>query len=576
MHGGGFVVGTPEVGNRIASEMAKDLGIVVVSVDYRVAPEDPFPAALDDCYAVLTWLHKHAADLGVDTQRIAVGGGSAGGGLAASLAQLAFDRNGPSICFQLLEYPMLDDRTATRTDGAARSALVWTLASNRFGWRSYLGQEPGGEAGAPYASAARREDLAGLPPAWIGVGDIDLLYDENVAYATRLRVAGVEVTLDVVPGMYHGADDIRPDAPSMIEFRSRMYAAIGQAIGQAPEQVQERSTVEDVIEAQGEPRRQGGERRPTDRARSLRSWGLHTFVVAGAVGAVSLDRRLRVRWPSAPMTVTPAVAMLANYVIVRSLEVRRPHDKTWSVQRSELPTDAGTAVTTVATSTVVAAVAEALLARTGSTGGKRFEVSRRSPAAGAVIALVAYDLFHSRLHQLMHVWGAGWRLHSVHHSPKRLNSTNTVRFQFLEIVLDNAIEALVLDRLGLSRDQHVAYAAVRASYAQLQHCNIDLRSGPLDHVMSTPDLHRWHHSTRYEEGDTNFGSVLSVWDKVFGTWFRPNDRECPDDLGIGRMPDFPTRYIELQRVPIDWSSIRERNAATWYATTENVNEGRIA
>ena len=131
---------------------------------------------------------------------------------------------------------------------------------------------------------------------------------------------------------------------------------------------------------------------------------------------------------------------------------------------------------------------------------------------------------HSRLHHLMHEWGPGWRFHSVHHSPKRLNSANGARFQFLEIALDNFIEGLLLDRLGLSRDQHLAYQAVRNTYGQLQHSNIDLRSGVLDHVFSTPDLHRWHHSTVYEEGDTNFGSVVSVWDKVFGTWYRPADR----------------------------------------------------
>lgn len=238
------------------------------------------------------------------------------------------------------------------------------------------------------------------------------------------------------------------------------------------------------------------------------------------------------------------------------------------MQRSELPTDAASTATTLVTS----AAAEALVARIPS--GKRLGVSRLSPTAGAVVALLAYDLFHSPLHHLLHVWGPGWRLHSVHHSPKRLNSTNTIRFQFLEIAIDNFIEGLVIDRLGLSRDQHTAYLAVRFTYAQLQHANIDLRSGPLDHVFSTPDLHRWHHSSVSEEGDTNFGSVLSVWDKVFRTWFRPADRECPDELGIGRMPDFPTRYLELQRVPIDWPAIRERNAATWFPASES--EGSLA
>ncbi len=298
----------------------------------------------------------------------------------------------------------------------------------------------------------------------------------------------------------------------------------------------------------------------------MRSWGLHALVVAGAVGAVALDRRIRRRRPGLQLPLAPAAVAVAFNAVIRILEVRHPHDDAWGVQRSELPTDAATTATTLVTSAAAAVSAEALLTRTPSE--RRLGVSRSSPTAGAVVALLAYDLFHSPLHHLLHVWGPGWRLHSVHHSPTRLNSTNTIRFQFLEIAIDNFIEGLVIGRLGLNRDQHTAYLAVRFTYAQLQHANIDLRSGPLDHVFSTPDLHRWHHSAVYEEGDTNFGSVLSVWDKVFGTWFRPSDRERPDELGIGRMPEFPTRYLELQRVPIDWSKIRERNAATWYAYVE--------
>ena len=145
VHGGGLVLGAPEADNRFLSGVASALGIVVVGVDYRLAPEHPFPAALDDCATALAWLHDNAAALGVDPQRIAIGGGSAGGGLAASLAQRTLDEGGPPICFQALLYPMLDDRTAARTDHAARSAMVWTNVSNRFGWKSYLGTEPGAE-----------------------------------------------------------------------------------------------------------------------------------------------------------------------------------------------------------------------------------------------------------------------------------------------------------------------------------------------------------------------------------------------------------------------------------------------
>jgi acetyl esterase/lipase len=223
IHGGGLVMGTPEVGNELCSRIVADLGIVVVSVDYRLAPEDPFPAGLDDCYRTLTWIHDNAADLGIDPMGVAVGGDSAGGGLAACLAQFAFDRGGPPICFQLLQYPMLDDRTAARTD---HDALIWTNASNRFAWEAYLGHPAGDPEQRPYASAARRTDLAGLPPAWIGIGEIDLFHDESVDYAERLRAAGVPVDLHVVPGMYHAADRMVPAAPTMTAFVTTMIDAL--------------------------------------------------------------------------------------------------------------------------------------------------------------------------------------------------------------------------------------------------------------------------------------------------------------------------------------------------------------
>ncbi|WP_436792845.1 sterol desaturase family protein [Actinospongicola halichondriae] len=162
------------------------------------------------------------------------------------------------------------------------------------------------------------------------------------------------------------------------------------------------------------------------------------------------------------------------------------------------------------------------------------------------------------------MWGPGWRFHAMHHSPKRLYWLNAGRTQVVEIVVDAFVEGLVTKQLGMNRDQLVANQAVRFMYGNLQHTNVDLRSGVLDHVFSTPDLHRWHHSTVYEEGDANFGVFTSIWDRLFGTFYRPDDRECPDEIGVGRMPDFPTRFVELQRVPIDWSTIRDRNTATWY------------
>jgi acetyl esterase/lipase len=226
IHGGGLVMGTAEAGNQLCSRFAAELGIVVISVDYRLAPEYPFPAGLDDCYTALCWVREHADRLGIDSAKIAVGGDSAGGGLAACLTQLAYDRNGPPICFQLLQYPMLDDRTALRTD---LDAIVWTNRSNRYSWTAYLAHPISPTETRAYASAARRHDLAGLPPAWIGVGDIDLFHDESSEYADRLSAAGVPCELHVVPGMYHGAEHVAPSAPSMRDLLQRMTEALRSA-----------------------------------------------------------------------------------------------------------------------------------------------------------------------------------------------------------------------------------------------------------------------------------------------------------------------------------------------------------
>ncbi|MFZ9628428.1 MAG: alpha/beta hydrolase [Ilumatobacteraceae bacterium] len=227
IHGGGLVMGSPEQYHDVCSRFAAEVGIVVASVDYRLAPEHPFPAGLDDCMAALRWLHDDADRLGIDVTRVAVGGDSAGGGLAAALAQRAHDEDGPTVCFQLLQYPMLDDRTALEK---GRRTLVWSNRSNGYAWSAYLGHRVASDEPRAYASPARRHDLSGLPPAWVGIGDIDLFRDEAVDYATRLRAAGVECDLHVVPGMYHGAERVVPSAPSMVEFMQRMVDAVGRAV----------------------------------------------------------------------------------------------------------------------------------------------------------------------------------------------------------------------------------------------------------------------------------------------------------------------------------------------------------
>jgi acetyl esterase/lipase len=227
IHGGGLILGTPEQGNALCSRFAAELGIVVVSVDYRLAPEHPFPAGLDDCATALNWTHEQTERLGIDTARVAVGGDSAGGGLAAALAQRAHDEGGPPICFQLLQYPMLDDRTALRE---GPETFVWTRASNRYAWQAYLGHPVGQDETRAHSVPARRHDLAGLPPAWIGVGSIDLFQVEDAAYALRLEAAGVSTEYLEVPGMYHAAEVFVPDAPSMIAFVDAMVEALRAAL----------------------------------------------------------------------------------------------------------------------------------------------------------------------------------------------------------------------------------------------------------------------------------------------------------------------------------------------------------
>jgi acetyl esterase/lipase len=230
IHGGGLVMGIAEQDHATCSRFADELGIMVVSVDYRLAPEHPFPAGLDDCFAALRWMHTMATDLDIDPSRIAVGGGSAGGGLAACVAQMAVDHGDTPVCFQLLQYPMLDDRTALRRDV---DALVWSAGSNRFAWGAYLGHPVQIEEVRPYASAARRIDMAGLPPAWIGVGSIDLFHDEDVEYARRLQEGGVPCELHIEPGMYHAAELFAPGSAAMAGFSQRMCDALGAAVGAA-------------------------------------------------------------------------------------------------------------------------------------------------------------------------------------------------------------------------------------------------------------------------------------------------------------------------------------------------------
>jgi acetyl esterase/lipase len=205
LHGGGHVIGRAEWASTQVKRIVAAVGCAAVSVDYRLAPEEPFPGQVEDCYAALRWLHAGAAGLGVDPARLAVGGSSAGGGLAASVALLARDRGEVPLAFQLLIAPMLDDRTGTEGEPHPHTGeFVWRREHNRFGWGAFLGQEPGGADVSPYAAPARAERLEGLPPAFIGVGALDLFLDEDIVYAQRLIRAGVPTELHVYPGAPHG------------------------------------------------------------------------------------------------------------------------------------------------------------------------------------------------------------------------------------------------------------------------------------------------------------------------------------------------------------------------------------
>jgi acetyl esterase/lipase len=203
IHGGGYVLGSYAMDDATFDVLCPKLGLVGVSVDYRLAPDSPYPAALDDCYAGLRWTYEHSDELGIDRTRLGIGGVSAGGGLAAALALLARDRGEVPVAFQLLDCPMLDDRQVTRSS-TIEGLPVWSRESNTFGWRSYLGDLYGRDD-VPYTAApARAADLTGLPPAFVSVGSIDGFLDEDVDYAMRLNHAGVEAELHVYPGACHG------------------------------------------------------------------------------------------------------------------------------------------------------------------------------------------------------------------------------------------------------------------------------------------------------------------------------------------------------------------------------------
>lgn len=231
VHGGGFTTGDLDTDHEANLELARDLGVVVVSVDYRLAPEAPFPAGLEDCYAALVWSVKNAGELGIDPARVVIRGGSAGGGLCAALALLARDRGGPAIAFQFLSVPEIDDRLDTPSMRAFTDTPLWNRPNAEFSWDCYVGPEVRGtDRVSPYAAPARATDLARLPPAYISVMEFDPLRDEGIAYAQALLAAGVPVELHLFPGTFHGSKLIRHASVSRRE-KAEACAVLARALG---------------------------------------------------------------------------------------------------------------------------------------------------------------------------------------------------------------------------------------------------------------------------------------------------------------------------------------------------------
>lgn len=210
-HGGGYVLGHPRFDDGICQSFVEAAGCVVLSPDYRLAPEHPFPAGLEDGYAALAFVAKQAAELRIDPGRIAIGGPSAGGGLTAALALLARDRQGPALCFQMPLYPMLDDRNVTPSSHEISHPAVWNRANNLAAWKMYLGEQANGEV-SPYAAPSRAQSLAGLPPTYTCVGQLDPFRDETIEYVARLAREGVDVEFHLYPGGYHAFEHTAPDA----------------------------------------------------------------------------------------------------------------------------------------------------------------------------------------------------------------------------------------------------------------------------------------------------------------------------------------------------------------------------
>jgi acetyl esterase/lipase len=221
IHGGGMMIGAPQMDDGLLSNLASELDILIVSPEYRLAPEHPYPAPIDDCHEAWQWLLTNSSKLGIDTSRIAIGGESAGGGLAAGLVLRIHDEGGQRPIAQWLLCPMLDDRTAQDRSLDGVDHFIWNNKLNLAGWSSYLSTKFGTDQVPSYAAPARRVDFNGLPKAWIGVGDVELFYQEDKKYAENLKAAGVPCELDVVAGGPHAFEGMAPDAQVSKDYMAR-------------------------------------------------------------------------------------------------------------------------------------------------------------------------------------------------------------------------------------------------------------------------------------------------------------------------------------------------------------------
>jgi acetyl esterase/lipase len=229
IHGGGFVLGSIEMEHGFAVSVVRRLGVAVAAVEYRLAPEHPFPAGVEDCYAALRWLHTHAEELGIDPSRIAVGGQSAGGGLTAATVLLARDRGGPPVCFQFLGIPELDHRLDTPSMRAFDDTPLWHRGNAIKSWQMYLGPDHTGDV-SPYASPSVATDLSDLPPAYLTTMEFDPLRDEGIHYALGLLEAGVSVELHNFPGTFHGSSLV-PGAAVSKRAQEELMVALARGLG---------------------------------------------------------------------------------------------------------------------------------------------------------------------------------------------------------------------------------------------------------------------------------------------------------------------------------------------------------